>query len=130
MATLECKLAMCISRLVEFELLLEFKQKNGTSLHTTCYKDASKRKQSVRGQSVCLSQLYIYIFTHRTSGNCPVTSDFFSGTALGSSRLPVKARFIFSLSLYQNDLVKIFIYFYFFIHCVFFTSKKYALIFI
>jgi hypothetical protein len=34
MATLECKLAMCISRLVEFELLLELKieQKDGTSL--------------------------------------------------------------------------------------------------
>jgi hypothetical protein len=34
MATLECKLAMCISRLVEFELLLElkFEQKKGTSL--------------------------------------------------------------------------------------------------
>jgi hypothetical protein len=61
MATLECKLAMCISRLVEFELLLELKieQKKGTSLHTACYKDASKRKQSVRGQSVCPSQLYI-----------------------------------------------------------------------
>jgi hypothetical protein len=34
MAAIECKLAMCISRLVEFELLLELKieQKNGTSL--------------------------------------------------------------------------------------------------
>jgi hypothetical protein len=33
-AAIECKLAMCISRLVEFELLLELKseQKNGTSL--------------------------------------------------------------------------------------------------
>jgi hypothetical protein len=38
MAAIECKivLAMCISRLVEFELLLElkFEQKNGTSLVT------------------------------------------------------------------------------------------------
>jgi hypothetical protein len=34
MATIECKLAMCISRLVELELLLELKieQKSGTSL--------------------------------------------------------------------------------------------------
>jgi hypothetical protein len=44
MATLECKLAMCIiNRLVEFELLLElkFEQKSGTSLHTTRCKDAT-----------------------------------------------------------------------------------------
>jgi hypothetical protein len=35
---IECKLAMCICRLVEFELLLElkFEQKKGTSLHTAC----------------------------------------------------------------------------------------------
>jgi hypothetical protein len=41
MATLECKVAMCFSRLVEFELLLElkFEQKSGTSLHTTRFKD-------------------------------------------------------------------------------------------
>jgi hypothetical protein len=34
MATIECKLAMVINRLVEFELLLELKieQKTGTSL--------------------------------------------------------------------------------------------------
>jgi hypothetical protein len=38
MATIECKLAMRINRLVEFELLLELKieQKHGTSLHTSC----------------------------------------------------------------------------------------------
>jgi hypothetical protein len=38
MAAIECKLAMCISRLVKFELLLEvkFEQKRGTSLHTSC----------------------------------------------------------------------------------------------
>jgi hypothetical protein len=43
MATIECKLAMCISRLVELELLLELKieQKDGTSLHTSCYKDTT-----------------------------------------------------------------------------------------
>jgi hypothetical protein len=49
-----------------------------------------------------------------------VTSDFFSGTSLGLSRLPVKARFILSLSSYQNDLVKILIYFYFLIPRVFY----------
>jgi hypothetical protein len=34
MGAIECKLAMCISTLVEFELLLElkFEQKDGTSL--------------------------------------------------------------------------------------------------
>jgi hypothetical protein len=34
MGAIECKLAMCISTLVEFELLMELKieQKNGTSL--------------------------------------------------------------------------------------------------
>jgi hypothetical protein len=38
MAALECKVAMIISRLVEFELLLElkFEQKKGTLLHTSC----------------------------------------------------------------------------------------------
>jgi hypothetical protein len=41
-----------------------------------------------------------------------VTPDFFSGTALGSSLLPVKARFILSLSLNKNDLLKIFIFLY------------------
>jgi hypothetical protein len=46
MATLECKLAMCIIRLVEFELLLELKikQKHGTSLISPRCKDASSLK--------------------------------------------------------------------------------------
>jgi hypothetical protein len=58
---IECKEGLCISRLVEFELLLElkFEQKIGTSLDSPCYKDASKGKQSVRGPDVCPSQLYI-----------------------------------------------------------------------
>jgi hypothetical protein len=52
MAAIECKLAMCISRLVKFELLLELKieQKKGTSRDSPCYKAASSLKQSVRGQ--------------------------------------------------------------------------------
>jgi hypothetical protein len=33
MATVECQLAMCISRLVEFELLLEFKIEQKRVLH-------------------------------------------------------------------------------------------------
>jgi hypothetical protein len=48
MATIERKLAICISRLVVFELLLELKieQKKGTSLHTVCVvQDASRVKQ-------------------------------------------------------------------------------------
>jgi hypothetical protein len=46
MAAIECKVAMCISRLAEFELLLElkFEQKRGTSLDSLCYKDASSLK--------------------------------------------------------------------------------------
>jgi hypothetical protein len=46
MATIECKLAVCISRLVEFELLLELKleQKIGASLHTTRCKDTTSFK--------------------------------------------------------------------------------------
>jgi hypothetical protein len=46
MAVIECKLVMCISRLVEFELSMElkFEQKKGTSLHTACCKDASRVK--------------------------------------------------------------------------------------
>jgi hypothetical protein len=46
MATIECKLAMCISRLVELELLLELKieQKQGTSRDSPCYKEATSFK--------------------------------------------------------------------------------------
>jgi hypothetical protein len=46
MATIECKLAMCISRLVELELLLDIKieQKQGTSRDRPCYKDATSFK--------------------------------------------------------------------------------------
>jgi hypothetical protein len=61
MAAIECKEGLCISRLVDFELLLELKieQKKGTSLHTSCYKATSSLKQSVRGQ-YCLSVPVIY----------------------------------------------------------------------
>jgi hypothetical protein len=40
MGAIECKVAMCISRLVDFELLLElkFEQKDGTLLDTACYR--------------------------------------------------------------------------------------------
>jgi hypothetical protein len=46
MAAIECKVAMVISKLVKFELLLELKieQKHGTSLHTTRCKDATSFK--------------------------------------------------------------------------------------
>jgi hypothetical protein len=49
---------VCISTLVEFELLFElkFEQKNSTSLHTPCYKAVSSLKLSLRGQYVCPSQ--------------------------------------------------------------------------
>jgi hypothetical protein len=54
MAAIECKLAMVISRLVKFELLLElqFEQKRGTSL----VKPVLSRRNSGLLQSVCLSQ--------------------------------------------------------------------------
>jgi hypothetical protein len=57
---------MCISRLAEFEFLLElkFEQKKCTSLDSPCYKDTSKGKQSVHGQSIYLSQLYWENFAH------------------------------------------------------------------
>jgi hypothetical protein len=70
MATLECKLAMCIiRRLVEFELLLELKieQNHGTSL----VKLVLSRRKSASRQSVCPSQWSISISVHSTSGNCP-----------------------------------------------------------
>jgi hypothetical protein len=58
---IECKEGLCISRLVDFELLFElkFEQKKGTTLHTPRYKAVSSLKQSVRGQYICPSQLYI-----------------------------------------------------------------------
>jgi hypothetical protein len=51
MATLQCKLAMCISRLVEFELLLELKieQKTFTSLVKIVF---LKRKSASRLETV------------------------------------------------------------------------------
>jgi hypothetical protein len=60
MATIECKLAMCISRLVEFELLLKlkFEQKSGTSLHTSRYKAASSLKTVER---LSIPVIYFYI---------------------------------------------------------------------
>jgi hypothetical protein len=64
MATIECKPAMCISRLVEFELLLElkFKQKNGTSPDSPFFKAASSLKQSLHEQySLSVPVIYLYI---------------------------------------------------------------------
>jgi hypothetical protein len=43
-----------------------------------------------------------------------VAPDWCIETALGSSLFPVKGQFILSLSMYQYDLLKIVIYFYFF----------------
>jgi hypothetical protein len=58
MATIECKLAMCINRLVEFELLLELKieQKKGTSLVEPVL---LRRKSGL--QIECLSLPVIYL---------------------------------------------------------------------
>jgi hypothetical protein len=61
MAALECKLAMCIIRLVEFELLLELKieQKNGTSLVKLVL---SRRKFGLRTERLSVPVIY---FGHR-----------------------------------------------------------------
>jgi hypothetical protein len=73
MAAIECKLAMVISRLVKFELLLELKieQKSGTSRDSPSYKAASSLNSPCANSTVCPSQLYISISPYRTSGNCP-----------------------------------------------------------
>jgi hypothetical protein len=67
MAAIECKVAMCISRLVKFELLLELKieQKNSTSLHTACYKAASSLKTVER---LSVPVIWFDIFVHTLSG--------------------------------------------------------------
>jgi hypothetical protein len=66
MAALECKVAMVISRLVKFELLLELKieQKHGTSL----VKLVLSRIKSGLLQSVCPSQLYIFDIGQESAG--------------------------------------------------------------
>jgi hypothetical protein len=58
MAAIECKVAMYISRLVEFELLLElkFEQKKGTSLVKLVLSRRKSVSPSVRGPDVCPSQ--------------------------------------------------------------------------
>jgi hypothetical protein len=72
-----CAEDVCTSRLVEFELLLELKikQKNGTSLHTLYYKAASSLKQSVRGQYVCPSQLYIWDIARESTRTSPISTN-------------------------------------------------------
>jgi hypothetical protein len=68
MAAIECKLAMVISRLVKFELLLELKiePKKGTS------RDSPSLKQSVRGQyRLSIQMIYINISTWFHSRTSP-----------------------------------------------------------
>jgi hypothetical protein len=63
MATIECKLAMCISRLVEFELLLELKieQKHGTSLvKLVLSRENPRHRQCADRTSVCPSYIFQY----------------------------------------------------------------------
>jgi hypothetical protein len=57
MATIECKLTVCINRLVEFELLLELKieQKNGTSLVKPVL---SRRKSGLRTERLSVPVIY------------------------------------------------------------------------
>jgi hypothetical protein len=75
MAALECKVAMVISRLVKFELLLELKieQKHGTSL----VKLVLLRRKSGLLPSVCPSQLYIFdIATESARTSLPDPSQY------------------------------------------------------
>jgi hypothetical protein len=63
MATLECKLAMCISRLVEFELLFQLKieQKKGTSLvKLVLSRENPRHRQCVDRTSVRPSYIFRY----------------------------------------------------------------------
>jgi hypothetical protein len=62
---------------VDFDLLLDlkFEQKKGTSLHTLRYKAASSLKQSVCGQYVCPSQLYILDIARGSTRTSPVPMD-------------------------------------------------------
>jgi hypothetical protein len=57
---IECKEGLCISRLVDFELLLELKieQKKGTSLHTSCCRLSQALNSPVR--SVRPSDIFRY----------------------------------------------------------------------
>jgi hypothetical protein len=57
MAAIECMLAMCISRLVKFELLLELKieQKKGTSLVKLVL---SRRKSGLRTERLSVPVIY------------------------------------------------------------------------
>jgi hypothetical protein len=55
----------------KFHIVLIFEQKKGTSLGSPHCKDASSLKQSVRGQYVCPSQLYITDIVSGISGNPP-----------------------------------------------------------
>jgi hypothetical protein len=71
---------------------------------------------SINSENIWYCIRMIVTCTHRVV----VIPDWCVETALGLSLLPVKARFILSLSLYWNDLSKIFIYFYFFIPRVFY----------
>jgi hypothetical protein len=69
MATIECKLAMCINRLVEFELLFELKieQKSGTSLVKPVL---SRRKSGLRTERLSVPLIY-FGYRHSSSGTPP-----------------------------------------------------------
>jgi hypothetical protein len=68
MAAIECKLAMCISRLVEFELLLELKfdQEMGTSLVKLVL---SRRKSGYYRAPV--RPIYIFRYPRRNQRELP-----------------------------------------------------------
>jgi hypothetical protein len=72
MATIECKLAMCINRLVEFELLLELKieQKSGASLVKPVL---LRRKSGLQTEHLSVPVIYILDNCDSSSGTPPLT---------------------------------------------------------
>jgi hypothetical protein len=55
--------------------VLIFEKKKGTSLHTSRYKAALSLQQSVRGQCICPSQLYIFDIGRGSTRTLPIPNN-------------------------------------------------------
>jgi hypothetical protein len=79
--------------------VLIFEQKQGTSRNSPCYKAASSLKQSVHGQCVCPSQLYILDIARGSTWTSPKTDiDLKSICDFSKSMMP----FVDSISTRQG----------------------------
>jgi hypothetical protein len=91
MATIACKLAMCISRLVEFELILELKieQKHGTSLIKLVLlrRKSASRLKKVQARSEWIRALYSPYITG-TDRRSVCNPDFLRDETSLSSEVP------------------------------------------